>query len=90
MELCLISYIRDARLLTNIPCQYFLAQDFLAQEVLAHLQNSVSIESRIELWVGLVLVVGATLSVGIDNVHHGLILVIVILQLVHLKYHNYI
>jgi len=39
-------YIRDARLLINIPRQHFLAHDFLAQEVLAHLQNSVSIESH--------------------------------------------
>jgi 4'-phosphopantetheinyl transferase EntD len=52
MELCLILYIRDARLLTNIPRQHFLAQDFLAQEVLADLQNSVSIEScyRTPVW----------------------------------------
>jgi len=39
-------YIRDARLLTNIPRQHFLAQDFLAQDVLVHLQNLLSIESR--------------------------------------------
>jgi hypothetical protein len=39
-------YIRDARLVTNIPRQHFLVQDFLGQEILAHLQNSVSIESR--------------------------------------------
>ena len=39
-------YIRDARLLINIPPQHFLAQDFLAQDVLAHLQNLVSIESH--------------------------------------------
>ena len=44
----------------------------------------------IEFQVGLVLVIGAILSAGIDNVHHGLILVIVVLRLVHLNYHNFI
>ena len=75
-------YIRDVRLLTNIPRQHFLAQ-----EVLAHLQNLVSTESR-HRTLGRPRSGWAILSAGIDNVHHGLILVVVVLWLGHLKYHN--